>query len=74
MPEKYNLESKGSTLALSIKRIQKYLNSNENYFKINPIFSNKQSRSPVVSKAVQGCNQIDLVDMRSMSITKGGVE
>ena len=59
---------------ISIKRIQKWLNSNENHFKINPIFSNKPPLSPVVSKTVQGCNQIDLVDMRSMSVTKGGVE
>ena len=59
---------------ISIKRIQKWLNSNENHFKINPIFSNKLPLSPVVSKTVQGCNQIDLVDMRSMSVTKNGVE
>ena len=59
---------------ISIKRIQKWLNSNENHFKINPIFSNKPPLSPVVSKTVQGCNQIDLVDMRSKSVTKGGVE
>ena len=26
--------------------------------------------SPVVFKTVQGCNQIDLVDMRSMSVTQ----
>ena len=59
---------------ISIKRIQKWLNSNENHFKINPIFSNKLPLSPVVSKTVQGCNQIDLVDMRPMSVTKNGVE
>ena len=59
---------------IRIKRIQKWLNSNENHFKINPIFSNKLPLSPVVSKTVQGCNQIDLVDMRSMSVTKNGVE
>ena len=59
---------------ISIKRIQKWLNSNENHFKINPIFSNKLPLSPVVSKTVQGCNQIDLVDMRSMSVTKNDVE
>ena len=59
---------------ISIKRIQKWLNSNENHFKINPIFSNKPPLSPVVSKTVQGCNQIDLVDMRSMAVTKNGVE
>ena len=59
---------------MSIKRIQKWLNSNENHFKINPIFSYKPSFSPVVSKTVQGCNQIDLVYMRSMSITKDSVE
>ena len=58
---------------ISIKRIQKWLNSNENHFKINPIFSNKLPLSPVVSKTVQGCNQIDLVDMSSMSLTKNGV-
>ena len=61
-------------IGISIKRIQKWLNSNENYFKTNPIFSNKTPLSPVVSKTVQGCNQIDLVDMRSMSVTKDGVE
>ena len=59
---------------ISIKRIQKWLSSNENHFKINPIFSNKLPLSPVVSKTVQGCNQIDLVDMRSMSVTKNGAE
>ena len=59
---------------ISIKRIQKWLSSNENHFKINPIFSNKPPLSPVVSKTVQGCNQIDLVDMRPMSVTKNGVE
>ena len=58
----------------SIKQTQKWLNSNENHFKINPISSNKPPLSPVVSKTVQGCNQIDLVDMRSMSVTKNGVE
>ena len=59
---------------ISIKRIQKWLSSNENHFKINPIFNNKPSLSPVLSKTVQGCNQIDLVDMRSISIAKDGVE
>ena len=59
---------------ISIKRIQKWLNSNENHFKTNPIFSNKPPLSPVVSKTVQGFNQIDLVDMRSMSVAKDGVE
>ena len=58
----------------SIKQTQKWLNSNENHFKINPISSNKPPLSPVVSKTVQGCNQIDLVDMRSMSVTKNGAE
>ena len=59
---------------ISIKQIQKWLNSNENHFKTNPIFGNKPPLSPVVSKTVQGCNQIDLVDMRSMSVAKDGVE
>ena len=59
---------------ISIKRIQKWLSSNENHFKTNPIFRNKPPLSPVVSKTVQWCNQIDLVDMRSMSLTKDGVE
>ena len=59
---------------ISIKQIQKWLNSNEIHFKTNPIFSNKPPLSPVVSKTVQGCNQIDLVDMRSMSVAKDGVE
>ena len=59
---------------ISIKRIQKWLSSNEKHLKINPIFSNKPPLSPVVSETVQGCNQIDLVDMRSMSVTKNGVE
>ena len=59
---------------ISSKRIQKRLNSNENRFKINPIFSNKLPLSPVVSKTVQGCYQIDLVDMRSMSVTKNSIE
>ena len=59
---------------ISIKRIQKWLNSNEDHFKTNPIFSNKTPLSLVVSETVQGCNQIDLVDMRSMSVTKDGAE
>ena len=41
---------------ISIKRIQKWLNSNENHFKTNPIFSNKRPLFPVVSKTVEGCN------------------
>ena len=51
---------------INIKRIQKWLNSNEDHFKKNPIFSNKPLLTPVISKSVQGCNQIDLVDMRSV--------
>ena len=39
---------------ISIKRIQKWLNSNENHFTINPTFSSKRPLSPVVSKTVQG--------------------
>ena len=54
---------------ISIKRIQKWLNSNEDHFKTNPIFSNKPPLTPVISKSVQGCNQIDLVDMRSMAVS-----
>ena len=56
--------------AIKIKRIQKWLNNNENHFRINPIFSNKPPLSSVVSKTVLGCNQIVLVNMRSMSVTK----
>ena len=41
---------------ISIKRIQKWLNSNEDHFKTNPIFSNKLPLTPVTSKTVQGCN------------------
>ena len=52
----------------SIKRIQKWLNSNKDHFKTNPIFSNKPTLTPVISKAVQKCNQIDLVNMRSMAV------
>ena len=59
---------------ISIKRIQKWLNSNENHFKINPIFSNKPPLSLAVSKIVQECNQIDLMGVRSISLTKGVVE
>ena len=59
---------------LSIKRIQKWLNNSENHFKTNLIFSNKSPLSPVVSKTVQGRKQINLVDMRSMSVTKDGAE
>ena len=59
---------------ISIKRIQKWLNSNENHFKTNSIFSNKPPLSTVVSKTVRGCNQIDLVDIRSISVTKDGAE
>ena len=59
---------------ISIKRIQKSVNSNKNHFTINPILSNKPPLSPVVSKTVQECNQIDLIDMRSMSVTTDGVE
>ena len=35
---------------INIKRIQKWLNSNENDFKTNPIFSNKPPLTPVISK------------------------
>ena len=35
---------------ISIKRIQKWLNSNEDHFKTNPIFSNKPHLTPVISK------------------------
>ena len=59
---------------LSIKRIQKWLNNSENHFKTNLIFSNKPPLSPVVSKTVQGRKQINLVDMRSMSVTKDSAE
>ena len=59
---------------ISIKRIQKWLNSYENHFNINPIFTNKLPLSPVFSKTVQGYNQIDLVDMRSISVTRNGAE
>ena len=59
---------------ISIKRIQKWLTSNENHFKINPIFSNKSPLSLAVSKIVQECNQIDLMGVRSISLTKGVVE
>ena len=52
----------------SIKRIQKWLNSNKDHFKTNPIFSNKPPLISVISKSVQGCDQIDLVDMRSMAV------
>ena len=59
---------------IGIKRIQKWLNSKENHFKINPVFSKKPPLSPAVSKTVQRCKQVDLVDMTSMSVTKNGVE
>ena len=59
---------------ISIKRIQKWLNSDENHFKINPIFSSKPPLSPAFSKTVEGCNQIDLVDVRFMSVAKDSVE
>ena len=52
----------------SIKRIQKWLNSNKDHFKTNPIFSNKPALTPVISKTVQECNQIDLVNMRSIAV------
>ena len=53
---------------INIKRIQKWLNGNKDHFKANPIFSNKPPLTLVISKSVQGCNQIDLVDMRSMAV------
>ena len=59
---------------ISIQRIQKWLNSNEDHFKTNPIFSNKPPLTPVISKSVQGCNQIDLVDMRSMAVSTNGTK
>ena len=59
---------------ISIKRIQKWLNSNKHHFKTNPIFSNKPPLIPVISKSVQGCNQIDLVDIRSMAVTTNGTQ
>ena len=57
---------------ISIKRIQKWLNSNEDHFKTNPIFSNKPYLTPVISKIVQGCNQI--VDMRAMAVLTNGTQ
>ena len=57
---------------ISIKIIQKWLNSNEDHFKINPIFSNKLFLTPVTSKSIQGCNQVDLVDMRLMAVSTNG--
>ena len=59
---------------ISIKRIQKWVNSNEDHFKTNPIFSNKPPLTPVISNSVQGCNQIDLVDMRSMAVSTNGTQ
>ena len=53
---------------ISIKRIHNWLNSNKDHFKTNPIFSNKPPLISVISKIVQGCDQIDLVDMRSMAV------
>ena len=53
---------------ISIKRIQKWLNSNKDRLKANPIFRNKPPLTPVISKSVQGCNQIYLVNMRSMAV------
>ena len=53
---------------INIKRIQKWLNSNKDHFKTNLIFSNKPPLTPVISKSVQGYNQIDLVDMRLMVV------
>ena len=53
---------------INIKRIQKWLNSNENDFKTNPILSNKPPLTPVISKSIQGFNQIDPVDMRSNAV------
>ena len=53
---------------INIKRIQKWLNSNKDHFKTNLIFSNKPPLTPVISKSVQGYNQIDLVNMRLMVV------
>ena len=53
---------------ISIKRIQKWLHSNEDHFKANPIFSNKPHLTPVISKSVQRCNQVDLVVLRAMAV------
>ena len=61
-------------IGICVKRIKKWLNVNENYLKINPIFSSKPPLYPEVSKTVQGCNQIDLLFMRSVSVTKDGDE
>ena len=36
------------------------------------MFSNKPPVPPVISKSVQGCNQIDLDDMRSMTLSTNG--
>ena len=41
---------------ISIKRIQKWLNSNKDHFKSNPNFINKPPLTPVISNSVQGCN------------------
>ena len=64
----------GHYTGINIERIQKWLNSNEDHFKINPIFSNKSPLTPVISKSVQGCNQIDLVDMRSMVVSTNSTQ
>ena len=70
--KRYNLELRDSTPILYF--LQKWLSNNENHFKITPIFSNKPPLSPALSKIVQECKQIDLMDVRSMSVTKNGVE
>ena len=59
---------------ISITGIQELLNSNKDHFKRNPIFSNKPPLTPVMSKSVQGCNQNDLVYMRSIAVLSNCTE
>ena len=56
--EKMQCRIKTFHIDISIKRIQKWLSSNENHLKINLIFSNKPKLSPLISKIVYGCHHM----------------
>ena len=54
------------------EHVQEWLNSNEDHFRHNPIFTNKPPLKPITAHSVQSTNQIDLVSMESFPVEKDG--
>ena len=54
---------------ISKKRIQEWLNSNEDHYKLDPKFRNKGPIAPVESRRPMGRHQVDLVDFSSSPST-----